>query len=84
MENCEKYDILLQAACGNGAILAIFSDFGRGQPKKHFFFFGVENCSTKGSSRKCWRRLTRGEGGSQMLTIANEGGGGVNPLLTVH
>ena len=36
MENCEKYQILLQAACGNGAILVIFSDFGRGQPKKHF------------------------------------------------
>ena len=35
--NCEKYDILLQVVCGNGAILVIFSDFGLGQPKRHFF-----------------------------------------------
>ena len=42
-ENCEKYDILLQVACVSGAILVIFSDFGLGQPKRHFFdtFFSI-------------------------------------------
>ena len=40
----------------------------------------VKNCSTKGLSGKCWRRLTRGGGGvSQMLTIADEGGRGGHP-----
>ena len=40
----------------------------------------VENCSTKGPSGKCWRKLTRGGGGvSQMLTIADEGGRGGQP-----
>ena len=37
----------------------------------------VKNCSTKGASGKCWRKLTRGGGGvSQMLTIADGGGRG--------
>ena len=37
----------------------------------------VKNCSTKGASSKCWRKLTRGGGGvSQMLTIADGGGRG--------
>ena len=40
----------------------------------------VKNCSTKGASGKCWRKLTRGGGGvSQMLTIADEGGRGGKP-----
>ena len=28
---------LAKFGCGNGAILVIFSDFGLGQPKRHFF-----------------------------------------------
>ena len=37
MENCQNSFFLLQVACGSGAMLVIFSDFGLGQPKRHFF-----------------------------------------------
>jgi len=39
---------LAKFGCGNGAILVIFSDFGLGQPKRHFFdsFFSI--LATKG------------------------------------
>ena len=45
LENCEKSFFLLHVACGNGAILVIFSDFGLGQPKRHFLthFFNFDH-----------------------------------------
>ena len=33
----ENQSHLAKFGCGNGAILVIFSDFGLGQPKRHFF-----------------------------------------------
>ena len=43
MTFCKKYEILLQVVCGSGAILVIFSDFGRGQPKRRYDFLREKN-----------------------------------------
>ena len=41
-----------------------------------------KNCCKNGASGKCWRKLSRGVGVSQMLTIADEVGGWVHePLI---
>ena len=37
LQNSEKYEILLHVVCGSGAILVIFSDFGRGHLKSTFW-----------------------------------------------
>ena len=44
-ENCEKFIFLFHVACVSGAILVVFSDFGLGQPKRHFFdtFFNFDH-----------------------------------------